>query len=62
MRYHTSASAGNYNERYIGGIGGGGGGGGGGGVHTYPELYTAVAVLVFIRRYEADRIFLYLQT
>ena len=52
MRYHTSASAGNYNERYIGGIGGGGGGGGGGegggggGVHTYPELYTAVAVLV----------------
>ena len=40
MRYHTSASAGNYNERYIGGIGGGG-------VHTYPELYTAVAVLVF---------------
>ena len=52
MRYHTSASAGNYNERYIGGIGRGGGGGGGGGeggggVHTYPELYTAVAVLVF---------------
>ena len=42
MRYHTSASAGNYNERYIGGIGGGGGGWGGGGerggVQTYPEL------------------------
>ena len=30
-----------------GGIGGGGGGGGGGeGDHTYPELYTVVAVLV----------------
>ena len=27
--------------------GGGGGGEGGEGVHTYPELYTAVAVLVF---------------
>ena len=46
MRYHTSASAGNCNERYIRGIGGGRGGGGEG-VHTYPELYTAVAVLVF---------------
>ena len=46
VRYYTSASVGNCNERWSGGIGGGGGGEGGGGIHTYPELYTAVAVLV----------------
>ena len=41
VRYFTSASGGNCNERWSGGIEGGGG------VRTYPELYTAVAVLVF---------------
>ena len=34
-------------EEEEGGGGGEGGGEEGGGVHTYPELYTAVAVLVF---------------
>ena len=47
VRYYTSASVGNCNERWSGLIGGGGWGGGGkGGVRTYPELITAVAVLV----------------
>ena len=51
VRFYTSASVGNWNERQSGGIGGGDGGGGGKGgggegVHTYLELYTAVAVLV----------------
>jgi len=46
MRYYTSASVRNCNERSSGGIGGGGGGKGGGIVHTYPQLYTALAVLV----------------
>ena len=52
MRYYTSASVGHCNGSGSGGVGGGGGRGGGGGGggrgggSTYPELYTAVAVLV----------------
>ena len=52
VRYITSASVGHCNGSGSGeiggegGRGGGGGGGGRGGGSTYPELYTAVAVLV----------------
>ena len=58
MRYYNSASVGHCNGSGSGGVGGGGGrgwgggggergGGGRGGDSTYPELYTAVAVLVY---------------
>ena len=55
MRNYTSASVGNCKKRWSAGIGGGwweGRGGEeewGGGTRTYLELYTAVAVLVFLQ-------------